>query len=465
MKKNRMTNLTAPIIPQHYDMGNDDDFGSDFEELPRRSNAPSEQSSVPSSISGDFGDASYSLSDFYRNRLGDDTTQQAPARVPPLGLKEEDSLDDLPPLEDPSEPEDHKEPEPEEESNIKPYDIEASLPSNIEFKFFVDKEHFSEYISKNGNATIKGMTAALEAYNATLDDADKIKIPDRSSVRPSKKAGSSEKSIQGKLRVELENLIRNNKIVFIKRTSNQPQTEPDPSGRYEYKIDTKHDKIYDKLTNTIHWQILNQAMREFNERHPAYPLEPSDAIMNDNNKLHEYLSEYIKFVDRDGNELPLNKPLTATEMAGLYVYKVPSSLINNGEIQKDALIRAEKEYNSKHASNPIKIQDIVKENKKNYAKELGKYITFVDENNYELNVSGLIGKLKQLVEPEASTKSEAIEKMPYPLDPRFIDKGNISMTGLGDATKLYHDFRKQKGLPELIITPEIVTRRENYTIF
>ncbi len=222
-----------------------------------------------------------------------------------------------------------------------------------------------------------------------------------------------------RLRILLENLIRDNKIAIIKNTSDQPLAEPDPSGRYEYKIDTKYDKVYDKLTNTINWKILAQAMREFNERYPAHLLEPSDAIMEDGNKLHEYLSDYIQFVDRDGNELPLNKPLTATERAGKYVYEVPSNFINNGEINKSALIRAEAEYNSKHTSKPIKIPDFVKENRKNYAKVLGKYITFVGENNYELNVSGLIGKLKQLVEPKAPARSEDIETDEPKQDDRF----------------------------------------------
>ena len=139
MKKHRRATLTAPIVAEQFDIGRDDDFGDDFDNARQTAR--------------DFLQGIYSRA-YSGLPLGDDTTEQASARIPMLGPSTKTTgviplfnlPEDLPPQQQkpveseepeakPRKPVESEEPEEEQESNIRVYDEQASLPSNINSSF------------------------------------------------------------------------------------------------------------------------------------------------------------------------------------------------------------------------------------------------------------------------------------------------------------------------------------------
>lgn len=96
-------------------------------------------------------------------------------------------------------------------------DYHQALP-----KIFIGEDELNDYTSQCGNSNTNGTKAALEACSAALGAANKANIPDRDRTQPSKKAESSERSSQQKLRAQLKNLTKDNELVLIKNNSDQP---------------------------------------------------------------------------------------------------------------------------------------------------------------------------------------------------------------------------------------------------
>ena len=78
-------------------------------------------------------------------------------------------------------------------------DYHQALP-----KIFIGEDELSDDTSQCGNSITNGTKAALEARSAALGAANKANKPYRDRTQPSKKAESSERSCQQKLRVQLK---------------------------------------------------------------------------------------------------------------------------------------------------------------------------------------------------------------------------------------------------------------------
>ena len=86
-------------------------------------------------MSGDLG--------AWQERLRDEPTQQAFARVPYLGVSRSPTNASFPREQEAMGVQ-------EQDLRIMPYDEGASLPSNIKFEFFIQQEHVDDYLSHEG---------------------------------------------------------------------------------------------------------------------------------------------------------------------------------------------------------------------------------------------------------------------------------------------------------------------------
>ena len=82
--------------------------------------------------------------------------------------------------------------------------------------------------------------------------------------------------------------------------------EPDAGGRHEYRLDAKHDKLYDTLTNHLHGPLLTRALREYSKSIRQVKLWTM--------VVHSaHIERLYKPVDANGNGLPLNERSAAVE--------------------------------------------------------------------------------------------------------------------------------------------------------